>query len=161
MTNEEIRKEFSRWISIRRDNVWCRYPHEKFWSLKNIPTWNETEIYIVDDKQAKLKKLQIDKPETQFQMYDVSLRKWVECTPTWNICTRYRIKPKEWYEDPDMIDKPVWVRDFKEREWLLRTFKNYEKDTKYPFVVRGGASWQYAKPVKPEDLYQGEKNDIN
>jgi hypothetical protein len=62
---------------------------------------------------------------------------------------------KKWYEDPDMVGKPVWVRDNYKDEWSIGIFVNYTDEKEYPFRCKY-SDWLYAKPIKPEDLYQGD-----
>ena len=65
-------------------------------------------------------------------------------------------RPKEWYEDPEMIGKPVWVRDRGTHNWKVRIFEGYNDDK---YITSEYIEWKYAKPVKPEDLYQGAQDD--
>jgi len=103
--------------------------------------------------------LQIDEPNAEFQWFNG--QKWLSCegVPSWNIGTKYCIKPKEWYEDPDMIGKPVWVRDQETDSWKIRIFKDYKAHRFFTEanIIKTSIGWNYAKPVKPEDLYQEAK----
>jgi hypothetical protein len=84
---------------------------------------------------------------------------WKDCDkPSWYKGVEYRVKPIEWYEDPAMTGKLVWVRDSKDDDWVINTFNGYASNNSYPFGC-GDDMYRYAKPVKPEDLYQGVEND--
>ena len=101
MTNKEIIKEFERWISAGRPKVWVKalnYQKSEWILISVQPEWSKDNIYIVDDHQAELRKLQIDNPDTKFQACKPSSSKeecWYDCTPIWYLNCRYRIKPKE------------------------------------------------------------------
>jgi len=58
-----------------------------------------------------------------------------------------------WYEDPDMVGKPVKARDLERDEWTLAYFNGYQKHDNYKFDC-AGAQWKYAEPLTAADLYQ-------
>jgi len=64
----------------------------------------------------------------------------------------------EWYEDPNMIGKPVWVRDEDNDLWDVELFRAYNKDAEFPFYTNFDY-YKQAKPVQPEECYQVEKDD--
>ena len=153
MTDEQLKQEFARWIDAGRPVVWYKRNDGSWGYVNAAPSWNNEDIYIVDDEHAELRKLQIDKPETKFEWFNG--QRWCNCgsVPNWEPGRKYRVKPKEWYEDLDMIGKPVWVRDEDNEKWGIDIFIDYTDDKKYPFLCRN-SDWTFAKPVKPEDLYQ-------
>ena len=154
MTDEELKQEFNRWIDVGKPEIWYKdSKHE--WVTVLVPNWRNKDAYfIVDDEQAELRKFQIDNPNTKFQAYYNN--KWTDTTPSWFIDRKYRVKPLEWYEDPNMIGKPVWVRDSVNSYWVIDVFMSYTNDAEYLFECgRGG--WKEAKPVKPEECYQEVK----
>jgi len=162
MTREEVKKEFNRWVDKKQPAVWVKKRTSNIWSLEITPFWKYYKneyIYIVDDEQAELRKLQINKPDTKFQYYDSLSNHWFsKSNPKWCINTKYRKKPKEWYKADDAIGKPVYVRVSGESEWCISMFGRYDKENS-TFIDIYEIEWKYAKPVKPEDLYQGEEND--
>jgi len=158
MTNEQIKKEFSRWIDAGKPPVWTNdIDNPITWSLIQLPTWAvDHYIYIVDDKHAELRKLQIDEPNTKFEYYEPIAKVWVSANmPSWNTNIKYRVKPKEWFEDLDMVGKPVWIRDNELDDWEISTFHKYDNNLMYEYICASG-SWKYAKPVTCDDLYKGE-----
>jgi len=164
MTNEELMKEFKRWMDAGRPQVYVRtisHFKDDIWKSISNPIWSSNEYYIVNDEQAELRKLQIEKPDTQFQWFYEEEREWLdlECSPLWDTLVKYRIKPSKWYEDPNMYNKPCWFRNDEDEEWELHIFKGYGIDESYHFISSTNV-WKYAKPVKSEDLYQRENYDI-
>ena len=65
---------------------------------------------------------------------------------------------KEWYEDPDMVGKPVWVRDGVNSYWSIDIFMSYVDGADFPFYTNFDY-YKQAKPVKPEECYQGVQDD--
>ena len=61
---------------------------------------------------------------------------------------------KKWHEDSDMVGCPVQVKDEDYEDWTIDLFKEYIKGIERPFICKHNF-WKYAKPVKPEDCYQG------
>ncbi len=170
MTNKELISEFKRWLNTNKPKVYIKsisHFKEDIWEFTYIPNWTSNTYYIVDDAHAEFRKLQIEKPDTQFQLLQYQeagldsngepkvKAVWVDCKPDWNLNEKYRIKPLEWYEDPNMIDKPIWVRDDDTEKWSIDIFLGYTASASCQFNCKDGR-WYYAKPVKPEDLYQGE-----
>jgi hypothetical protein len=51
-------------------------------------------MWVVDDEQSELRRLQIDEPDTKFEWFNG--QRWCNCgsVPNWNIDTKYRVKPK-------------------------------------------------------------------
>jgi len=155
MTNEQIKKEFSTWINLDRPAVWVRnYFKNGEWYITNSPAWDENYVYIVDNEHAELRKLQKDEPYTKFQIWREFEEEWWDCEcPMWNPKHKFRVKPKEWYEDPEMVDKPVWVSDAYSSKEYITLFKRYDKSSQYPIVTSRG-NFKTARPVKPEECYQ-------
>ncbi|MBL4795907.1 MAG: hypothetical protein JKY50_00680 [Oleispira sp.] len=61
---------------------------------------------------------------------------------------------QKWYEDPDMIGKPVKVRDSEFDSWIFTSFvklNNNEPLFKFTCI---DDEWQYAEPLTAADLYQ-------
>jgi len=64
----------------------------------------------------------------------------------------------KWYKDPAMVGRPVWVRDEDNELWDVELFRAYDKDAEFPFYTNFD-HYKQAKPVKPEECYQGNNND--
>jgi len=156
MTDAQLKQEFARWIDAGRPVVWYKRNDGSWGYVNEGPSWNNEDIYIVDDEQAELRKLQIDNPETKFEWFNG--QRWCNCgsVPNWELGRKYRIKRTEWYEDPNIVGKPIWVRDYNDEEWDIDIFMNYADGKKRPFHCKS-CSWGYAKPVKPEECYQEVK----
>ena len=158
MTDEKLIKEFTRWVLVGKPSVWVKQDGDTVWYTKHTTYQNSSKVtYIVDDEHARFRKLQVDEPDTKFQAFDTKEKDWYDCDPTWDIGCKYRVKPKEWYEGPNVIGKPLWVWDAEE-EPDIDLFIEYVNNSEYPFKCKNG-SWKQAKPVKPEDLYQGVNDD--
>jgi len=158
MCNEQIKKEFIRWINAGRPKVWYKRSNNSWGYVVGAPAWDYRDIYIVDDEQAELRKLQIDEPDTKFQAYtsfNNEPASWVECEPSWDIHCKYRVKLSEWYEDENAFGKPVWVCD-STMHWKIDIFKAYKEDAKFKYRCSCG-NWEIAKPVKPKDCYDPKK----
>jgi len=56
MTNEEIKKEFNRWIDLGRPNVWQWFPGVNRWETVSKFSWLNNTTYIIDDKYAEIRK---------------------------------------------------------------------------------------------------------
>ena len=97
MNNEQLKEEFSRWIDSNRPRVYYRQKDYKTWFVTNFPNWENDIVYIVEDDQASLRKLQIDKPDTIFQEFCFTVADWVDLPQdnkwTWYHHGTYRIKP--------------------------------------------------------------------
>jgi len=93
MTNGELKKEFSRWVDNGKGRVWYR---KDGWSLSAV-LWKGEGTYVTNDRHAKLRMVQVDKPDTRFEFYDDG--KWIEVEcPTWNLDIDYRVKVEPVYE---------------------------------------------------------------
>jgi len=156
MNDTQIKKEFNRWLEAGRPTVLVKdFSQGEEWYTVRCPAWSRNKIYIVEDHQAELRKLQIDEPDTKFQIWREFEEEWWECEcPMWNPKHKFRVKPKEWYEDPEMVDKPVWVSDDYSSEEYITLFKRFSKGSQYPIVTAAG-NFKTARPVKPEECYQG------
>jgi len=90
MSHEHWKNEINRWAdSPEGTKVWCRQTIK--WVLYSAPSWSKKFQYIVDDCHAELRKLQIDEPETKFEMRDVDKWYCVEVS-AWLIDEEYRVK---------------------------------------------------------------------
>ena len=161
MTNEQIKTEFARWVDTGRPSVWVRDAKDNNtrWSKLHRPSWDSnTMYYVTDDKHAELRKLQIDKPDIKLQIKSMD-GCWIDAVIVyWDINAEYRAKPKEWYEDPNIVGKPIWARELENSPWYLDVFKEYNSYNFRPFKCERN-TWKYAKPVKPGKCYKGVEND--
>jgi len=67
----------------------------------------------------------------------------------------HELVEQKWWEDPEMVGKPVKVRDLERDEWALVYFHGYQKHDAYKFCC-DAAAWKYAEPLTTADLYQGK-----
>jgi len=154
MTNKQIKAEFARWIDADRPSIWIKFEDiESKWELKDKVSWDSNQLYyIVGDNHSELRKLQIDEPNTKFQVKSKIDGEWKDISIIfWDLVSKYRVKPKEWYEDPNMIDKYIWVRNYTTEEWLIYRYTGYIKDARFPYKTFGKC-WKYAIPVKYDNL---------
>ena len=91
MTNEELKKEFGKWVDEGKKSVWYRSDEDDRWALIAFATWVFEGYYITDDKHAEMRKLQIDELDTKFEVltegnWDITL------TPAWDVTREYRVK---------------------------------------------------------------------
>jgi len=93
MTNEELIKEFSRWLNSGKGEVWYREDEWGSWGWGlHIVSWdNKDAQYIANDKHAELRKLQKDEPDTTFEFKD-SVGEWLTSDPLWSLNYEYRVK---------------------------------------------------------------------
>ncbi len=68
----------------------------------------------------------------------------------------HEIVEQQWYEDPDMVGKPVKVRNNKDNNWKFDIFEEYRDENDKPFYCDNWKSYKYAEPLTESDLYQGE-----
>ena len=95
MTNEQIIKEFTRWILAGTPGIWIKQDDSTIWYLEHTTCWTSSNAtYIVDDEHAELRKLQVNDPDTKFQWF--TGQRWRNCgnIPNWDIGIKYRIKPE-------------------------------------------------------------------
>jgi len=104
-------KEFDRWIEAGRPSVWYKTKHtDEMWMEVYIPAWEPENDYIIDDKHATLRRLQVGEPETKFE---VELSDgWTDVRePLWNLDNEYRVKVESetdtYYEVIDPIAKVI------------------------------------------------------
>ena len=126
MTNREVKNEFSRWINRNRPNVWYKSPNNSNWRKTYQPGWIKDYIYIVDDKDAELRKAYCDDKAIQYHYYH---QEWKDVN-TYNFLlisnySDYRIKPKLIYEWQWIIQNP------KGKYWMTDYFKNEIEVGKY------------------------------
>jgi len=89
--------EIQRWLeNTNEPDVWVKNENDKIktWKKQSFEdcSWDKNCHYIVDDKYAELRKIQIDKPDTKFEYWDEYEKKWLDTYPLWDSCL-YRIKP--------------------------------------------------------------------
>jgi len=98
MTNEQLKKEFGRWVDNGKGMVW--YSHGNDWKFIQ-PSWEYDGHYITNDKHAELRKLQIDKPDTEFEYKSSNMNKWLpigKSSVGTRLDTEYRVKVEPVYE---------------------------------------------------------------
>ena len=137
MTNEELVKEFKRWIDADRPMVWFKeIACEDEWETTLVPKWNNYSVYIVDDKHAEIRKMKNDDDSLVIEFYDDGAKKWREPRDlNWDLRTQYRIKPEtktiyEWMYKLNSTDR--WFIDEalmteKEAEAFFDSVKAYRK----------------------------------
>ena len=92
MTNEELKKEFSRWVDNDKGKVWYR---NEYWTFVT-PMWNNTGHYITNDKHAELRRLAIDEPDTEFEFTNEHMNKWIDADGAYfSEQNEYRVKKVE------------------------------------------------------------------
>ncbi len=171
MTHE---KEIKYWAE-HADNtkVWSKSINTENanWWLDENPIWNSKgHIYIVDNEWAELRKANADgyiiqqKGKINHTMPD----NW------WNVGfydtafsifkpEDFHIKSKEWYVNIPKEGVVCWVWDYHEEEKRLGIVIDFCRGAGYPFkgIANGFCNgsityWMHAKPVKPEECWQGE-----
>jgi len=118
MTNEEIKREFERWIDTGRPLVWIKNlnnPTSEWITISN-PTWREKITYIVDNQYAEIRKAFYDGKTIQFKIYNEE-RPWVdwgsEEEPDYKCYYDIRIKPKE------PVYEYQWIGQFDNGQYRL------------------------------------------
>ena len=95
--------------SKEHTRVWVFGADYGKWELTANPRWVEERTYIVDDIHAELRKLQIDKPDTKFEVYSNLTHKWVsDSSPSWHVSNEYKVKDPEmetYYEVMDGFNR--------------------------------------------------------
>jgi len=95
---KEHKKEIQRWLYDKKEpKMWVKdkFVNNGEWFKVEFEdcSWDKECYYIVDDKCAELRKLQIDEPNTKIEYYSERLNRWFETTcPEWDINTKYRVK---------------------------------------------------------------------
>ena len=99
MTKREIKNEMARWVDSGFKQVWCN-TNENGWITVLIPSWTPAHKWIVDDEHAELRKLQFNKPNTKFQMYNTFENVWEDAigNALWLPNIDYQVKPEPVYE---------------------------------------------------------------
>ena len=108
MKNDKLKQEFDRWLDNGKGEIW--YKNIGAWYLQYV-NWNGTGSYITNDKHAELRKLQIDKPDTVFEIQDTD-GSWNERRPSWHIDREYRVKVEPIYEYQYMYPVAVGRNNF-------------------------------------------------
>jgi len=67
----------------------------------------------------------------------------------------HEIVEQKWWEDPDMVGKPVKVRDNLKDEWSYDFFGSFSKSSIHTFNCIH-ETWAFCEPLTAADLYQGE-----
>jgi len=157
------RAEIHRWADSQDGTrVWVRNSLgcASDWMVVSNPSWNEDVYYIVDDRHAELRKLQIDEPETIFECLVYAGNWLVKVEPIWNIVAEYRVKPEPKWTD-NLEENPVlcWLWDeLKDRRVYAQYVKNFDTGTTYPFITVTRTRFKYAEPVKSEECYTSKKD---
>ena len=60
MTNEELKKEFSRWVDNGKGDVWYREKDWTAWGLISVSWDNDLAYYVTNDSQAEFRKIVIE-----------------------------------------------------------------------------------------------------
>lgn len=95
-------KEITRWLEAGKLKVWNK---GKKWRLIT-PDWLGDCIYIVNDRQAELRKLTIDKPSTKIE-FEMCAGLWkIAVEPTWDVGINYRVK-----EEEEEIKYPIFKKN--------------------------------------------------
>ena len=98
MTDEQIKKEFERWVNLGRPNVWVKKPGDE-WKKVTHSMWERNEyVYIIDDRYAEIRKAFYDGETIQLRdfYYGCEWYDWNEkYEPKWNSYSDIRIKPEE------------------------------------------------------------------
>lgn len=162
---KEHKKEIQRWLKNPNEpKLWvkCKFNNNNKWFKIGFEdcSWSENCHYIVNDKHAKLRKLQIDKPSTVFEYYNKYLKKWlVTAHCLWTPGIKYRVKsefsypifkvankgtskevivkftgPKQGIVVFKMPDSPYYI-GYESEEWFEHT-NDYWQDVAYN-PVRG------------------------
>ena len=79
-----------------------------------------------------------------------------ECMSHWNwrgFKHLHELVEQQWYEDPDMVGKPVKVRDSEKDEWRFSEFASYEESSDRKFMCNQW-QWVFCEPLTASDLYQ-------
>jgi len=130
--------------------VWYRHRKSKSWVKAFVPEWHKDYHLIIDDKHAKLRKLQIDEPNTKFE-FQADDGNWFDTVPTWLTITEYRVKVKhEWEDDLECGAILCWCRDYKDE--IPKADVIVRHATKFHYQGRNG-SYRYAEPIKPKECY--------
>ena len=97
MTNEELIREFSKWVNSGKGDVWYRKANTKKWCIA-FPNWEGNGHYIVEDKHTEFRKLKIDKPSTEFEFRKGENDWSIARHPNWDVKLEYRVKAEPVYE---------------------------------------------------------------
>jgi hypothetical protein len=96
MNNEELVKEFKRWVEADRPQVWFKGPDMDTWKLTagvHTPSWSHNFTYIVNDRHSEIRKQKVDNPDLIIEFYDKVINKWVVIdNPGWLLDIEYHIK---------------------------------------------------------------------
>lgn len=170
MNREVIKKykeAFDWWLEGGK--VWTKKGYD-IWHINKLPHWGcEDCIYIPDDEYAELRKAFWDGKKLQFIPKNMKNEKWQD----WNLddcpskisfqTNKWRIKPKEWYENLDGTRENgviCWVWDEeKEEDKVISLVIDYKRTDSYPFKTYLYQSWECAEPIKCSDLKDFQKEE--
>ncbi len=114
--------------------------------------------YVIGDSHLKARQADALGEPVQFK----SPGKWLDVKdkPSWHQNDTYRPKPKEWYDNIPKDGILCWVWDsegvpVKRSVWIVRKADHSQP---IPFEAVTGATWRYARPVKPEECYRQEED---
>jgi len=106
--------------------VWLRTSFEKWILLPNKEVnWFCDCEYVVNDDQAELRKLQMDYPDTKFEVYLNSRLGWVFTVPVfWDPSFKYRIQEEGYTYQ--------WIYQDEEYNWVI-SYKFYPENPEFGY----------------------------
>ncbi len=159
--NARNKLEMKRFAERTNSGVWVNKNIGNGWRLvlsEMMNCWYNNHTYIVDDGWAHLRKALHDGDIVQ-----------IDWATGWQAVSsldeklpvhRYRVVlKKEWYDDipEDGILCWVWTTDEDEGTIIAIVSKKHNSNHRsWKFETTDFDSWRYAKPIKPEDLWQEE-----
>jgi len=98
MNDEQMIKEFERWVKAGRPRVWVKNVSDKEgdWVLMPLlPTWFKNRVYVIDDEYAEIRKAFYDGKKIQWRCE--SEQEWYPLSydDFYKPVDKYRIKPEE------------------------------------------------------------------
>lgn len=76
-------------------------------------------------------------------------------TPLWGDDKKYRIKPKEWYENIPEHGRLCWVQDELHHEKAITIIVRYDNENRMcKFVSFRHHTWKYATPLTNDEIKQ-------
>jgi len=134
MKNEEIKKEFNKWLEAGRPQVWVKDlgdPTDE-WDTTSYPKWMEGITYIIDDEYAKIRKAFYDGEVIEWRFAGEQMWYRLLKDNFYKFVNEYRIKPKEpvyeyqWigqFDNGRYIFTEEWYTE-DERSLVERTYNN-------------------------------------
>ena len=115
---------------------------------------------IIEDKHFEARKADALGEEIEVSLTLHGITPWQICNhPTWSGMHHYRAKKRKWDEDipEDGILCWVWTTDEDEGSIIAIINKKHDPSHRnWAYQATNFDAWKYAKPIKPEDLWQGE-----